>query len=381
MPSKRNAAATGKHTHAKKLKTKANGKQRATTISMIEHEAEEDEAPEQDLQHAQAIDTIASLRKGQRNYRIRVAVFSMEYKPSVQTRRGPNRVFNAVLFDNTGYLNLTAWGDRADSMNATLTENKLYEIYNAALAPANNFQNLGTLSASVDNGTFVKPIAGRVPEPPRREELSIEQCYTADTLKLHDLQQSIALQWTELQDKTTLKGEPTKLRSIDITNATLANRITLSIWGDDANHAIFGNENDVQIPFEFKATQLQIKAFQGNRTLETTRSGDFTIGQRRPDVDPADVAATDFVSAGGNNKDAEIESLNRQLRRFYDKYGAKDSNGQPMHSPSQIKKLAHMYAGQSQRLNEGLAKKYTKSLADLSGSDDDDGLADAEAML
>ena len=61
--------------------------------------------------------------------------------------------------------------------------------------------------------------------------------------------------------------------------------------------------------------------------------------------------------------------------------GAKDGNGQPMHSPSQIKKLAHMYAGQSQRLNEGLAKKYTKSLADLSGSDDDDGLADAEAML
>ena len=260
MPSKRNAAATGKHTHAKKLKTKANGKQRATTISMIEHEAEEDEAPEQDLQHAQAIDTSASLRKGQRNYRIRVAVFSMEYKPSVQTRRGPNRVLNAVLFDNTGYLNLTAWGDRADSMNATLTENKLYEIYNAALAPANKFQNLGTLSASVDNGTFFKPIAGRLPQPPRRAELSIEQCYTADTLKLHDLQQSIALQWTELQDKTTLKGEPTKLRSIDITNATLANRITLSIWGDDANHEIFGNENDVQIPFEFKATQVQIKA-------------------------------------------------------------------------------------------------------------------------
>ena len=381
MPLKRNAAATAKTTPAKKLKSKANGKQRATTKSMIEDEAVVDETPEQDSQHAQGIDTVASLTKGKRNYRVRVAMFSKEYKPSVQTRKGPNRVLNAVLYDNTGYLNLTAWGDRADSTNATLTENQMYEIYNAALAPANKFQNLGNLSASVDNGTFLKPIAGRVPEPPRREELSIEQCYTADTLKLHDLQQSIALQWTELQDKTTLKGEPTKLRSIDITNATLANRITLSIWGDDANHEIFGNENDVQIPFEFKATQVQIKAFQGNRTLETTRSGDFTVGQRRPDVDPADVAATDFVSAGGNDKDAEIDSLNRQLRRFYDKYGAKDDNGQPMHSPSQIKKLAHVYAGRSQKLNEGLAKKYAKSLADLSDSDDNDGVADAEAML
>ena len=125
MPQKRNNPATAKTTPAKKLKSKAKGKQRATTISMIEHEAQEDKTPEQDSQHAQGIDTVASLRKGQRNYRIRVAVFSMEYKPSVQTRKGPNRVLNAVLYDNTGYLNLTAWGDRADSMNATLTENKL----------------------------------------------------------------------------------------------------------------------------------------------------------------------------------------------------------------------------------------------------------------
>ena len=99
----------------------------------------------------------------------------MEYKPSVQTRKGPNRVLNAVLYDNTGYLNLTAWGDRADSINATLTENKMYEIYNAALAPANKFQNLGTLSASVDNGTILKPIAGSVPELPRtsRHDISV----------------------------------------------------------------------------------------------------------------------------------------------------------------------------------------------------------------
>ena len=97
--------------------------------------------------------------------------------------------------------------------------------------------------------------------------------------------------------------------------------------------------------------------------MRTTRSGDFTVGQRRPDVDPADVAATDFVTAGGNDKDAEIDSLNRQLRRFYGKYGAKDDNGQPMHSPSQIKRLAHVYAGRSDKLNEGLAKKYAGAVA------------------
>ena len=113
---------------------------------MIEHEAEEDETPEQGLQHAQGIDTVASLRKGQRNYRIRVAVFSMEYKPSVQTRKGPNRVLNAVLYDNTGYLNLTAWGDRADSMNAMLTENKLYEIYNTAKRKETAQENNGMVN-------------------------------------------------------------------------------------------------------------------------------------------------------------------------------------------------------------------------------------------
>ena len=35
-----------------------------------------------------------------------------------------------------------------------------------------------------------------------------------------------------------------------------------------------------------------------------------------PHVDPADVAATDFVSAGGNDKDAEIDSLARQLTQW-----------------------------------------------------------------
>ena len=40
-----------------------------------------------------------------------------------------------------------------------------------------------------------------------------------------------------------------------------------------------------------------------------------------------------------------------------------------------------MYAGRSDKLNEGLAKKYANSLADLSESDDNGGMSDAEAML
>ena len=40
-----------------------------------------------------------------------------------------------------------------------------------------------------------------------------------------------------------------------------------------------------------------------------------------------------------------------------------------------------MYAGRSDKLNEGLAKKYANSLADLSESDDNGEMAEAEAML
>ena len=59
MPQKRNNPATAKTTPAKKQKSKANGNQRATTTSMIEHEAKVDETPVQDSQHAQGIDTVA----------------------------------------------------------------------------------------------------------------------------------------------------------------------------------------------------------------------------------------------------------------------------------------------------------------------------------
>ena len=211
MAPKRAAPATSSATAAKKKKAVAKGKQRAVTASLIDDEAEVSEgAPvsEQEIRHTENIDTIASLKKNQRNYRIRVALHHSEYKDSVPTRRGPSSVLNAVFFDSTGYLNCTAWGDRAKSMDAMLARNKLYEIFNAALKPANAYQNLGTLSATVDNGTIFKHVSGPVPEQPQRNELSIQQCYTADALKLHDLQQNIALQWTEIQAKTSRKGHP-----------------------------------------------------------------------------------------------------------------------------------------------------------------------------
>ena len=387
-PPKRNPPSGRKSTPAKKQKRSAKGKQRAAAQPVIDREAAEGETSEEDLTHVEEdfmpeprVDSVASLIKGRRNYRLHVALYSTEFKDSVHTKKGKNSVLNAVFYDNTGYLNFTAWGSRAQSMNATLVKKQLYEMYNAMLKPANTFQNLGTLSASVDNNTILKPIAGPVPDPPRRTELNIAQCFIAETLKLHDLTDSIALQWTEVQSKVTQKGERTKLRSVDITSAALDNRITLTIWGDDASLDVFGNDGDAQVPFEFKATQVLIKAFQGNRTLETTRSGGFVVGRSRPDVDAAIVATTDFVSAGGNEKDADIDSLARQLRRFYDKYGHKNESGQPHHSPSQIKKLATMYAGRSDKLNEGLAKKYANSLADLSESDDNGEMAEAEAML
>ena len=66
------------------------------------------------------VDSVASLIKGRRNYRLHVALYSTEFKDSIHTKKGPNSVLNAVFYDNTGYLNFTAWGSRAQSMNATL---------------------------------------------------------------------------------------------------------------------------------------------------------------------------------------------------------------------------------------------------------------------
>ena len=105
------------------------------------------------------------------------------------------------------------------------------------------------------------------------------------------------------------------------------------------------------------------------------------VGDKRPEIDAAKVAAKDFQTSGGNAKDDEIESLNKKLRRFYNKFSTKDDSGQPVHSPSQVRKLAHKFAGKKERLNEGLAKKYKKSLADLSDTDSDDSETGDIALL
>ena len=64
-----------------------------------------------------------------------------------------------------------------------------------------------------------------------------------------------------------------------------------------------------------------IKAFQGNRTRRSHGRGFHhwpAPARRRPGR-----RRSNGLVSEGNNEDAEIESLNRQLRRFYDKYGAK----------------------------------------------------------
>ena len=63
------------------------------------------------------------------------------------------------------------------------------------------------------------------------------------------------------------------------------------------------------------------------------------------------------------------------------KFGKKDDSGHPLHSPSQTRMLARHFAGKEDKLNEGLAAKYQKSLADLSDSDAAGSDADALCML
>ena len=164
-------------------------------------------------------------------------------------------------------------------------------------------------------------------------------------------------------------------------NPDLDNRIQLVIWGHEADNNVFDSDQGLQIPFSFEATQVRIEVYNGDRSLHTTRSGKFLVGDKRPEIDAAKVAAKDFQTSGGNAKDDEIESLNKKLRRFYNKFGTKDDSGQPVHSPSQVRKLAHKFAGKKERLNEGLAKKYKKSLADLSDTDSDDSETGDIALL
>ena len=259
--------------------------------------------------------------------------------------------------------------------------NAALELASAGLKPANAYQSLGTLCATVSNGTVCKPVSGTVPQQPVSTKLDVHHCYHADPRKLHDLAECIALEWTETMNQQTTKGTTTKLRTVEIANPGLDNRIQLVIWGHEADNNVFDSDQGLQIPFSFEATQVRIEVYNGDRSLHTTRSGKFLVGDKRPEIDAAKVAAKDFQTSGGNAKDDEIESLNKKLRRFYNKFGTKDDSGQPVHSPSQVRKLAHKFAGKKERLNEGLAKKYKKSLADLSDTDSDDSETGDIALL
>ena len=238
MPSKRNAAATGKHTHAKKLKTKANGKQRATTISMIEHEAEEDEAPEQDSQHAQGIDTVASL-KGPQLPHTRGGVWHGVQAFCPDPKR--SKPCAQCVLSTTRGLD-TAWGDRADSMNATLTENKLYEIYNAALAPANNFKtwapSVRLLTTAFVANRWSRPRAAAS----RRTE---HQCYTADTLNCTTCSKASHSMGTAGQDHVERR---THKITVDRHHQRYPGQPHHPFNLGWRNHAIFGNENDYKSP-------------------------------------------------------------------------------------------------------------------------------------
>ena len=67
--------------------------------------------------------------------------------------------------------------------------------------------------------------------------------------------------------------------------------------------------------------------------------------------------------------------------QFYNKFGANGVAGKPAHSPSQIKNIAHKFAGRPSDLNKALAKKYQKSLADLSDSDHGGDTSDDDALI
>ena len=66
------------------------------------------------------INTVASLTKGQRNYRIRIAIKYTDFRP-IQTKKGPTNVLDAMCYDSTGFILFTFWGGRADSMQGALT--------------------------------------------------------------------------------------------------------------------------------------------------------------------------------------------------------------------------------------------------------------------
>lgn len=70
---------------------------------------------------------ISSLREGEDNITVRVRVIKVEDPKVINTRKGPKRISEAIVGDDTGRIKLTLWGKHA----GTLEEGEAVEIQGA----------------------------------------------------------------------------------------------------------------------------------------------------------------------------------------------------------------------------------------------------------
>lgn len=60
---------------------------------------------------------ISELKPGMNNISLKVRVIEAGEPRTIQTRRGPRTISNAVVGDETGRVRLTLWGDKAGSIH------------------------------------------------------------------------------------------------------------------------------------------------------------------------------------------------------------------------------------------------------------------------
>ena len=70
---------------------------------------------------------ISSLREGENDVTVRVRVIKVEEPKVINTRKGPKRISEAIVGDDTGRIKLTLWGKHAGS----LEEGEAVEIQGA----------------------------------------------------------------------------------------------------------------------------------------------------------------------------------------------------------------------------------------------------------
>ncbi len=70
---------------------------------------------------------ISSLREGENDVTVRVRVIKVEEPKVINTRKGPKRISEAIVGDETGRIKLTLWGKHA----GTLEEGEAVEIQGA----------------------------------------------------------------------------------------------------------------------------------------------------------------------------------------------------------------------------------------------------------